>query len=149
MGTLEARNESWAVVYSYMSLDNVMLTLECMWASKTLLESVDCNKTIRAKRPTSPPAEVFRLRLEVPLGSTWLLPAHKSLLNGRRSMHFYDLCYKRRKLEDLIVLSGFQIHENICNIISPSLLTAKPFLFSSNGGNQLLLAGCNALFTYL
>lgn len=56
---------------------------------------------------------------------------------------------KEVKLEDLIVLSGFQIHENIRNVVCPSLLTAKPFLFSSNGGNRLLLAGCNALFTCL
>lgn len=97
LGTLEARNESWDVVYNYMSLDNVMLVLECMWASKTLLEWVDGNKTIRAKRPTSSSVEVFRLRLEVSLGSTRHLPAHKSLLMGRRSMHFYGLCYKRSK----------------------------------------------------
>lgn len=61
-----------------MSLDNVMLVLECMWASKPWLEWMDCSKTIRAKRPTSSPVEVLGLRLEVPLGSTLLLPAHKS-----------------------------------------------------------------------
>lgn len=56
---------------------------------------------------------------------------------------------KEVKLEDLIVHSGLQIHENICDVIRPSLLTAKSFPFGSNGSNQLLLAGCNALFTCL
>lgn len=95
--TLEASNESRAVVYNYMSLDNVMLVLECMWASKLLLEWMDCKKTIRAERPTSSPVEVFRLRLEVPLRSTLLWPAHKSLLNGGRSVNFYGLCYEGSK----------------------------------------------------
>lgn len=80
LGTLEASNESRAVMYNYMSLDNVMLVLERMWASKPLLEWMDCNKTIMAKSPTPSPVEAFRLRPEVPLGSTLLLPAHKSLL---------------------------------------------------------------------
>lgn len=105
LGTLEASNESQPVMYNYMSLDNVMLVLECMWASKPLLEWMDCNKTVRAKRPTSSPLEVFRLRLEVPLGNTLLLPAHKSLLNGRRSMKiFMASAMKEVKLEDLIAL---------------------------------------------
>jgi len=56
---------------------------------------------------------------------------------------------KEVKLEDIIVLSGFQIHENIHGVVRPSLLTAKAFPFGSNGSNQLLLAGCNALFTRL
>lgn len=97
LGPLEASNESWAVLYNYMSLDNVMYVLECMWTSKLLLEWMGCKKTIRAKRATPSPGEVFRLRLEVSLGSTILLPAHKSLLHGRKSMNFYGLCYEGSK----------------------------------------------------
>jgi len=86
LGRLEASDESQAVMYNYMSLDNVMLVLECMWTSKPLLEWMDYNKTLRARRPTSFPIEVFSLRLEVPVGSVLLLPAHESLPSGRRSM---------------------------------------------------------------
>lgn len=53
-----------------MSLDNIVLVLECMWAGKPLLEWVDYKKTVTAKRPTSSLVEVFRLSL--PRGQTAL-----------------------------------------------------------------------------